>query len=215
MNRQFNETINIHIMENEKEAHDWGLNVLSCELYWWKDFFNMAFSSIQSVPMLKISFEKTKVTNFGNYVRGRNALGLSENININSAHLNRPLWDILITLLHEMCHSWQCCYGTPSKSWFHNKEFQTKMLEFGIVVNTKGCHLGIGDPFVFLLKRHGIEFNLTSSLDGMIKIPPTEKPKGKSKLKKWQCPCGQTARVGKKDFYSTCDLCGEKFELVL
>lgn len=214
MEKQLNERINIEIMENEKGAHDWALNALSVELYWWCDFFNIAFFKDQPVPVPALSFERTKVNTLGHYVPGRNQFGLLENININKAHLSRPLWDILTTLLHEMVHSWQKIYGTPSKSWFHNKEFQLKMAEFGILCSNKGCHTGMGDPFVFLLRKHGISFEGHTIIDGLIKVPPKPKKKGKSKLKKWQCPCGQAARIGKKDFFATCDLCGEKFELV-
>ncbi len=208
-----NEPINIAIMENEKSACDWALSNLAWELYWWVDLFNIAFFREESVPVPVISFERTKVTTLGHYVPGRNSLGLLENINVNTAHLNRPLWDILATLIHEMCHSWQKIYGKPSKSWFHNKEFQTKMAEFGILINNKGRHIGVRDPFVFLLKKHGVVFNNTRDPDGIIKIPPKEKPKGKSKLKKWSCGC-TNIRVGVKHLEVKCLKCGNTFELV-
>jgi len=189
------------------------LNELARELYWWVDFFNIALFKNQSVPVPAISFEKTRVTNLGHYIIGRNAFGIKENININSAHLNRPLWDILTTLLHEMVHSWQTLYGKPSNSWFHNKEFQLKILEFGIICNSKGCHHGIGDPFVFLLKKHNVIFNhaIEPDPDGVIKIPPIVKPKGNSKLKKWTCGC-TNIRVAVKEFEAKCLKCGNKFE---
>jgi len=113
-----------------------------------------------------------------------------------------------------MAHSWQYMYGNPSKSWFHNKEFQFKMLQLGIVINNKGCHMGVTGEFVFMLQKHGIDFSSVpdfGAAKGMIQIPPKDKPKGKSKLRKWECGCGQSARVGKKDFHATCDLCGEQF----
>jgi len=163
-----NESINIHIMENEKNLQDWKLSSLARELYWWVDFFNIAFFKAQPAPTPAISFEKTKVNNLGHYVIGRNAFGVKENINLNRVHLNRPLWDMLATLLHEMTHSWQYRYGNPSKSWFHNKEFQMKLLAFGILVDKKGCHQGFGDPFIFLLKKHGVEFHQQKDQDGFI-----------------------------------------------
>ena len=206
-----NEPINIAIMENEKAAHEWALNFFACELYWWADFFNVAFFKDEPVPVSVISFERTKVTTLGHYVPGRNSLGILENININSAHLNPPLWDILATLLHEMCHVWQKLHGRPSKSWFHNKQFQLKMLSFGILINNKGCHLGVADPFVFLLRKHGVAFSHSTDAGGVIRMPPKAKPKGKSKLKKWSCGC-TNVRVAVKDFEAKCPKCGSKFE---
>lgn len=47
----------------------------------------------------------------------------------------------LATLLHEMCHQWQCEVGTPSRNGYHNKEWANKMLEVGlqpIGLNAKG-----------------------------------------------------------------------------
>jgi len=209
-----NESINIAIMENEINAHDWILSDLAWDLYWWVDFFNIAFFKTEQVPIPVVSFEKTKVTTLGHYVIGRNAFGVKENINLNRTHLNRPLWDILATLLHEMTHSWQAVYGTPSNSWFHNKEFQNKMTTFGILTNQRGSHLGVCDPFVFLLKKHEIKFDLGIDRKGIIKIPPKPKQKGKSKLKKWSCGC-TNIRVAVHDFAAECLKCGNKFEIIL
>ena len=213
MHKRLNESINIANMENEKSAYDWDLDDLAEELYWWVDFINIVFFKDQTVSIPVISFEKTRVNNLGHYVVGRNAFGIRENININRVHLNQPLYEILATLLHEMTHIWQAAYGRPSTSWFHNKEFQMKMLKLGIVINNKGRHLEVGDPFVFLLKKHGISFNHSVELNGIIKIPPKVMPKGKSKLKKWTCGC-TNIRVAVKEFEAKCLKCGNKFELV-
>jgi hypothetical protein len=111
-----------------------------------------------------------------------------------------------------MTHSWQAMYGKPSKSWFHNKQFQSKMLESGIFCNSQGCHLGVGDPFVSLLKKHGVVFNHALDVGGIIKISPNSKPKGKSKLKKWSCGC-TNIRVAVRQLQAKCLKCGNKFEL--
>ena len=211
MQRQLNESKNGAITNNENGAYDWVLNDLASELYWWVDFFNLTLFREQPVTVPVISFKKNRVTNLGHYVAGRNAFGIKDNININCTHLNRPLWDILTTLVHEMTHSWQAMYGMPSKSWFHNKQFQDKMLEFGIVCNNKGCHLGVGDPFVSLLEKHGVVFNQAPNVGGIIKIPPNSKLKGKSKLKKWSCGC-TNVRVAIKDFEARCLKCCREFE---
>ena len=213
MGRQNIEKINTAIMANENDALDWALCSLSSELYWWTAFFNIAFFKTQPVEMPVISFEKRSVKNLGHYVKERNGFGLKENININRCHLDRPLWEILAILIHEMCHSWQNQYGKPSSSWFHNKEFTLKMSKIGIETDNRGRHLKVGDPFVFLLEKHGINFGCPKDCEGIIEVLKEHKPKGRSKLKKWRCSCGQTARVGKKEFYAVCTLCEGKFVL--
>jgi len=212
MKRQLKECVNLEIMNREMEATDWHLNNLVCELYWWADFLNIAFLKDQPVPVPLLSFERTRINNLGHYVIGRNAFGFKENININRANLNRPLWDLISILLHEICHGWQHRYGNPSSSWFHNREFQMKMLEFGIVIDSKGRHLELGDPFVFLLRKHGITFNLNIDRGGMIKVAPWPTRKGKSKLKKWTCGC-TNIRVAISDLEAKCLKCGNRFQL--
>jgi len=216
MLNRINDQINEEIMENELAAHDWELNSLIWELSWWVQFFNIAFFKEQPVPVPVLSFERTRVTTLGHYVIGRNSIGVRENINLNKAHLNRPLWEILSTLLHEMCHSFEYIYipkGDRTQSWYHKKAFRIKLASFGILSNEKGCHIGITDPFVHILRQHGVTFDRSIQPGMTIAIAPKAKPKGKSKLKKWSCPCGQNVRVGKKDFFATCDLCNAKFEL--
>ncbi len=216
MQRQLRKSTNKAIINDENGAHDWELNDLAWEIYWWFDLFNITFFRAQPVPEPAFSFEKTRVTNFRYYVFGRNAFGIKDNINLNRSHLNRPLWEILATLLHEMTYSWQAMYGKPSSSWFHNKEFKLKMMDFGIVCTSNGCHSGVGDPFVFLLKKHGIVFSgvMKSESDNILKIPTKAKPKGQSKLKKWSCGC-TNIRVAVKEFEAKCLRCGNEFELFL
>ena len=113
MEKQNTENIGTAIMENGNDAIDWAFCGLSCELYWWTEFFNIAFFKTQPVKMPVLSFEKKSVRNLGHYVKQRNGFGLKENININRCHLDRPLWEILAVLIHEMCHSWQNLYGKP------------------------------------------------------------------------------------------------------
>ena len=211
MKIHINEPINIAIIENEKSADDWELSDLAAELYWWVDLFNIVLFKDQPIQVPVISFAKTRIDNLGHYVSGRNEFGIRENININQVHLSRPLWSILATLVHEMTHSWQAIYGKPSDSWFHNKEFRLKLEEFGIVCEEKGRHLSIGEPFLFLLEKHGVSVEDIGGGSGIIEAQAGERMKGKSKLKKWSCPCGQNARVGKKEFFATCDLCGRTF----
>ena len=212
-NTRIDDQINVEIMENELSATDWGLNDLVWDLRWWFDFFNIAFFKEEPVPLPVLSFQKARITSLGSYRIGRNSIGVKENINLNSVHLERALWETLSTLLHELCHSWQEKYGEPSHSWFHNKEFRKKLASLGIITDQKGEHQAVTDPFVHLLRQHGIKFEIDPNKYAVIEIPKRPKPKGKSKLKKWVCSCGQTVRVGKKEFFARCTLCNAEFEL--
>lgn len=54
-------------------------------------------------------------------------------ISINPAHMGGArVIDVLQTLVHEMCHCWQYCYGKPSQNGYHNKEWAYKMIEIGL-----------------------------------------------------------------------------------
>lgn len=211
-----NNHINIEIMENELNASDWRMNSLAWELYWWVDFFNIAFFQKQPVPVPALTFERTRVNNLGYYRIGFNDFAVRNQINLNRIYINRPLYEVLQTLIHEMVHSWEHIYVPEekrTKSWYHTKAFRQKLAEIGILTNNRGCHTGVKDPFVYLLKRHAVEFESdTRDAEGLIVIPPKPKPKGKSKLRKWSCGC-QNVRVGKSEFKATCDICNKKFEL--
>ena len=199
------------IVKNENDL--WKHNDLAWELHWWFDFFNIAFFKAQpvSVPVFSL---KTRESKSVYYLLGKETIGIRDNYNLNRFHFNRPLWENLLMLLHQMTHSWQAMHGKPSKSWFHNKEFRSKMMQFGIICNTKGCHLGLVDPFVFLLNKHGIVFDrsIMQRSDKITKLPKKVKLRGKSKLKKWSCGC-TNIRVAVGNFKAKCLSCGNSFEL--
>jgi len=216
------EKINLEIRQNELRAHDWELNNLAWELYWWVDFFNILFFKNQPSPIPILTFENARITTLGHYRIGRNDFGAREQINLNRKYLHRPMWCLLSTLLHEMVHSWEYSHVERSKrtkNWYHSKVFREKIKSFGIVVNEKGCHVGLdlkGD-FVHMLTRHGISFKEIPDYDaaakdgGFVSIDPKKKPKGESKLKKWTCGC-TNVRVAVRDFQATCNKCGNDFE---
>lgn len=77
LKQNVNERINIKIMENELNASDWSLIELAIELYWWCDFFNIAFFKDTPVPVPAISFDKTSVRTLGHYIVSRNLFGIN------------------------------------------------------------------------------------------------------------------------------------------
>jgi hypothetical protein len=199
----------IETSEKTPNTNQWGLHDLTRGLAWWAGLFNDAFFKEQSVPPPAISYKETHLITIGHHVIGKNDSGVGENFA--RVQLSRPLWQILVILIHEMTHAWQALHAKPSNSWYHNKEFRRMLMEFGVVCDKSGCNCGVKDPFVSLLKKHGIVFNHPMDSDGFIKIPPAIKPKGKSKLKKWSCGC-TNVRVAVKDFQANCLKCGNDFE---
>ena len=59
-------------------------------------------------------------------------------IGLHSEHLSRPPMDTLSTLCHEMLHQWQYCYGTPSRTGYHNREWSDAMVEYGLEPSSTG-----------------------------------------------------------------------------
>lgn len=217
--QSLSENINIEIMENELSAVDWELNHLAWELYWWVHFFQACFFKDTPVPIPALTFERSRVNNLGSYRIGRNDWAVREQINLNRLYLTRPLYEVLSTLFHEMVHSWEFTYvpeDSRTKNWYHSKAFRNKMLSYGILTKPNGSHVSLDyhGKFVQTLKQHGVSFNGSSRPPGersgvVIPINPSKK-KGTSKLKKWTCGC-QIVRVGKKEFFATCDICGKTF----
>ena len=200
------------IMTSNKNLTEIDLDHLVYEIYWFIDFFNTAFFNRHMVSVPILSFEINRQKSLGHYpVKGKTN-GEGKDINIYKINPHQNLWEILTTVLHLMVHTWQNHRGQSNKSWFHNKEFRTKMAEFGIQCNKNGCHTGLGDPFVFLLKKHGVVFGDRQGLNGIIRVQPRYKLKGNSKLKKWTCGC-TNVRVA-VDLEAKCLKCENKFELV-
>ena len=195
--------------ENKPDPHAGKLHDLEQKLIWWADIFNNSFFKDRTVPAPALSFKNTNFITLGQNVIGKYEFGLKDGYS--RVILSRPLWEILVVIIHEMTHAWQALHGKPSNSWYHNQEFYQKLLECGIVCNKAGCNYGVKDPFVSLLKKHEIVINHPMDSEGLIKIPPVAKSKGKSKLKKWSCGC-TNARVAVKDFQAKCMRCGNDFE---
>jgi len=60
-------------------------------------------------------------------------------IAINPNHMgDSRLIEVLQTLVHEMVHCWQYCFGTPANTCYHNKEWAYKMIEVGLQPTTTG-----------------------------------------------------------------------------
>jgi hypothetical protein len=209
MNMPRTETAKTVIIENGKYNQDWIFSTIAGELYWWVDFFNIAFFKDQPVPIPVIAFSKDRITTKGHFKSKHNGFGVTNTLVLNRNHLDLPMFETLVTLLHELTHAWQALYGTPSTSWFHNQEFRQKMADCGITCDAKGHHTHLGDPFVFLLQQHGVL--LSGDGDALIQVAPMPRRRGQSKLKKWSCGC-TNVRVAVRDFKAQCLKCKNLFK---
>lgn len=136
-----------------------------------------------------------------------------------AAFAGRTDLEILSTLAHEMCHHWQHCFGNPSRTGYHNREWADKMQSIGLMPSSTGnpggkavgqkvTHYIIsGGAFETVaagLLGNGFAFNF-QSVDGS---GSGSKPK-RNKVK-YSCSCGQNV-WGKPGLAITCGECGATF----
>jgi len=141
--------------------------------------------------------------------------GQADEIALNPDCFEREDIDIFATLLHELCHQWQTCFGTPSRSGYHNAEWTAKMIEVGLCPSDTGRIGGkqtgqhmtqwiIPDgPFAkrFAEKQFRVEWRSTEIPSVMGPTLPGKGPEGKKTGKrhpvskqKYSCPsCGLNA----------------------
>lgn len=210
-----NYKINEQIKDHSINVDSWEHHIKAEFCYDWFSKFNSAFFE-NKLEQCLLSFERSRFTTLGHYILEYNQIGAIDNININSVHLYREKWEILETLLHEMVHQYQRRLGGFSDEnkkkptgGYHNREFLSKMEEFGLSANRKGQAIAIPKGrFAELLKENKIEITERSTLGGK-----PEKPR--SKLKKYSCQCEPAIniRVAVSEFSATCNACNSEFEL--
>lgn len=108
------------------------------------EHFNKAlFGSV--LPNALITLQRRKGT-FGYFAgaRFRHEDGReADEIALNPAtFIERPLKDILGTLVHEMVHLWQHHQGQPGRGRYHNREWAAKMKEVGLQPTDNGAEDG-------------------------------------------------------------------------
>jgi hypothetical protein len=159
-----------------------------------------------AIPEIALSVDPLPANRYGHYRQGHNGFGLRGEIAINTRYLDRALWEVLGTLLHELLHAWQDVNGTPGKRNHHNAEFQAKARELGLVIDSRGLTgYSANSPFKDLLGKHGV---LAPAHEI---VAPKAPPRGDSKMKKWTCGC-TTVRVAVADFRARCLKCEKEFK---
>jgi predicted SprT family Zn-dependent metalloprotease len=123
--------------------------------------------------------------------------------------------EIISTLVHEMCHIWQHCFGQPGRGRYHNRQWATKIKELGLQPSDTGepggketgqrvSHYIIADgPYAQAyqqLTQTGFKLNWNSRTNSQAQ---------KLSKAKFSCPtCGQNAWA-KPDAELVCGYCQE------
>lgn len=133
-------------------------------------------------------------------------------LNIGAENLNRPVENIVATLVHEMVHLYCMAAGikdTSRGNTYHNKRFKAEAERRGLVIS-HDQRIGYsvtepGQEVKDLVSAQGWD-QLGFARKGFAKLPNTKKP---SSTRKYVCPsCGATVRAT-KDVHILCGDCME------
>lgn len=189
-------------LADHQQADDWAGQLLMAELLRWANRFDSEFKL--EIPEYALCVDRLHVRRYGHFRYGHNGFGLKGEVALNIRYMNgeRPDWEVLGTLLHELLHAWQQAHGKPGKGNYHNRQFRSRALEFGLIIDERGVTEYANDsPFQTLLRLHGV--NIPDFDKTLIRV----RAAGESKLKKWCCGC-TNVRVAISDFQARCLKCG-------
>lgn len=140
-------------------------------------------------------------------------------INLTAEHLNRPLPEIVATLLHEMVHLWNGQEGIQDCSrggTYHNKKFKEEAEKRGLAIDK---HAKYGWTITSLTPETKeyvdslgvVDFQLWRLTNGK---SAEKKGKKKSSSRKYECPvCGQSIRAT-KEVNLICGDCEERMVVI-
>lgn len=175
-----------------------------------KEFFESALSkptiTIQSTPKALGHFTPDDIWD--------SSSGKTHEVNIGAGTLNRPIADVVTTLLHEMVHYFNhingvqdCCRGGT----YHNKNFKKSAVEHGLVVEKVAKYgwasTSPGERVLDFVARNSltdIQLNRMEAVGSRSTGPamltgtdnPPETPK--TSTRKYVCPsCGNSVRATK------------------
>lgn len=154
-------------------------------------------------------------------------------INVSAEHLERPIENIIATLLHEMVHYYCHLNNIPDVSQggrYHNKNFKREAEARGLIISyEKYIGYSVTEPsqgLIEVIQKNGIVKPLDINRDGERYIPTgltgggedgkqtpptTAPPKKKTSTRKYICPsCGNSFRCT-KDINVGCLDCGQVF----
>lgn len=143
--------------------------------------------------------------------------GTSFEVNLSAEYLNRPLKEILETLIHEMVHLKNSLDGiqdTSRKGTYHNKRFKSLAESVGLVVEESEkhgyAHTSLSENLEESLSDN---FDLRNTIQLARQMPTKGKPAKKVKSYTYQCPeCGQAFKTAKTGLHVMCEDCNETME---
>jgi hypothetical protein len=183
------EDINVALREHATNTPDWDFGEQARDLHEWAERFNE--SLYLSLPTPAIAIGKLNRHRLGQYRRGRNDFGLRHEVVINRNLVVGSEAERLSTLVHELFHEWQELRGKAGARNYHNVQFRERMKQIGIIVDTRGAHLGYQKgPFTSILESHNVDTSGLGLPDyALLRQNIRTKLAGTSKLKLWTCGC--------------------------
>lgn len=142
-------------------------------------------------------------------------------IAINPKILSLSLIDVYSTIVHEMAHHYQHCYGNPSRGNYHNHEFATIMEGVGLVCSDTGLPGGKktgqsmsdypipGGVFIRALE----EMPVACAIPFKVKQNKSEKISPKSKFK-YTCTACNANVWGKQGLCIMCMECQQQLIII-
>jgi hypothetical protein len=205
-------------LKNHQNNESWYCRDVMQKLHVWAQRFDFEFKL--ETPELTIGIKDLGSRYDGQFLEGHNSFGLRHEIIIDRRHIEECLsqekwYEVLGTLLHEQLHAWQEEHGKSGKRNYHNKQFQRKAAELGLIISPQGYQqyeAPDDSPFFSLLEKHGVRVPI---------LPEPDRQKdqraraGNSKLKLWVCGCKPPVKVrmGRAVFQARCLICDCNFEL--
>jgi hypothetical protein len=214
------------MLKNYQEMLEYGFDVLN------RVYFN------NELPPIVICIMSSKRT-YGHYTVNKEWRVDDEHlheINVSAEHLDRPIENVMSTLLHEMIHYYCALNGindTSQNGRYHNKNFKREAEARGLIIS-QAPYIGwsVTEPsmeFIEVIRSNGIEKPLDINRDGYYSMvgnggdgagadggadgmDPDGQPihKKKSSTRKYQCPCGCSFRAT-RELRVMCLNCMEEF----
>lgn len=229
------------IKRNAENAHDWEWNELYVSVSnVTSRFRNEIIDPLESIDRLRmpepvIAFEDSGNKEvLGTYTVGRNGLGIKDQITLNTVQFKTSeqgkkefrygVWSMFEVILHEQIHLYMhhLTEVDGKKRPAHGKEFTQKCESLGLhPVPNIGSHYQVANadsPFGRIMKELGIQRPADVPRSDDDPLPKRDywrptKESGRSSLELWICECTppQRARIGKDEFFATCNICQMPF----